>query len=136
MLKKYINRKIPSYIALSIIAISAILVARYTYWEYMNILEDIYEVVEVRVSVGGERITFYGSCSDIADFWIKADPDKKIKECNNILSTQFKLTYKDSEARKCNLVKATGEICPPPFSGTRLVCIYGCQEEKTEEDVD
>ena len=138
MLRKYLRKKIPSYIALSIIFVAAILVARFAYWESLEVEGELLEVVEIKVSDRGERVTFYSGCSEIADFWIKASQEKKTEECNKIFNTQFELKYKESEARKCNLIRAEGEGCLPPLLGTRLACIYECRGriEELEEITD
>ena len=136
---KYFNKKIPSYIALAIIAVSAILVARFTYWEYMEMVGEMYEIVEVKISEKGEGVTFYSGCSDFADFWTEASPEKKTEECNKIFNIQFELIYESSESKSCNLIEAEGKPCPSPLLGTRLVCRYKCEEvseETSQEEID
>lgn len=130
IIKQYLNRKIPSYIAITIIIIAAIMVARFAYWGYMEVIGEIYQVVEVRISEKGERVTFYSGCLENDDFWMKASEEDKVKKCNEIFSDQFELRYDGSEARSCSLMISRGEPCSPGVSGSRLVCVHECKEEE------
>jgi hypothetical protein len=95
------------------------------------VLFAVLVIVALLILVPGrdkEEVQFSTGCTDIADLWTDLPQEKKIQECNKLISSHTAdLENIGFEPADCRVIRAEAMDCEPAL-GTRLVCTYLCSK--------